>query len=94
MKTPKVEPAALDYFCKACGGVRIHVLAPNMRRYHCGVCDRGVAVVEVATNYSVRDVDPELLVILDPYASRQRLTIARNNDTMDETGGPSDHDPD
>lgn len=68
----RVEPEALDYFCKGCDGVRIHVLSEALR-YHCGVCDRSVSAVEVAANYSTRESDdPEVLIIVDPSANRMR----------------------
>lgn len=75
-----MEPEALDYFCRACDGVRIHILSEN-NRYHCGVCDRSVSAVEVATNYSA-EIEDDLMVIIDPYRSRA-LTAAEKDDTME-----------
>lgn len=56
------EPGyAIDYYCRSCGGTRIHIRKGT--RYYCATCDWHVSVVEVATNHSTYEDDPELRMI-------------------------------
>lgn len=72
MPDKRVKPEVIDYFCKGCEGMRLHILGP--RRYHCGSCDRQVSVAEIATNYSVSADDADIMLITDPF--ERRLTNA------------------
>ena len=80
----KVRPEALTYFCRACNGRRIHLLAPRTLRYHCATCDHSVSYMTVASQYSVADWDdPDLLLILSPDED-DRWTNQPSRGIMDE----------
>lgn len=68
MAVVNVKPEALDFYCRGCGAVRIHVLSEDTPRYFCGTCNRSVTVTEVMMTYSWDKVgkDPEIIIIMVP----------------------------
>lgn len=82
----QVKPEVIDYFCKGCDGLRLHVLGG--RRYYCGTCNRNVTVAEVSTNYSASEEDRELLLLSDPFNAR--LTNAAERGIMEDTDDEED----